>query len=51
MFHVEHAPIQPPPPSVPTLLDQLMNAGIDDLNRESLSELGERLGGRPANAR
>ena len=38
-FHVEHTPVEPAPAPRARLLDELMDAGLDDLNGEGLREL------------
>src|SRR6185437_14599863 len=41
-FHVEHSPIEPAPPSPPSLLDELVNLRIDHLHRKNPREVRER---------
>src|ERR1700736_1981531 len=41
-FHVEHCPVHPPPAPKATLLDELVDSGVDDLNWESLRQLRQR---------
>jgi hypothetical protein len=36
MFHVEHDPIHPSAPAKATFLNELVNAGINDLDRKRL---------------
>ena len=47
-FHVEHRPVHPAAPAAGPLLDQPVDARIDDLDREGLGELREGLDMRPA---
>src|SRR2546430_4296795 len=46
-FHVEHRPVHPAAPAVPAFFDELVHAGLNDLDREGVRELGKRLR-RPA---
>ena len=42
MFHVERCPVHPPPTSMSAVLDELVDPGVDHLDRQRLGELGER---------
>ena len=41
MFHVEHNPVHPTAPAKTTLLNELVNTRIDDLDWERLRQLGQ----------
>ena len=41
-FHVEHRPIEPAAAPGAAFLDEPMDAGLNDLNRERLRELRQR---------
>jgi hypothetical protein len=40
-FHVEHCPVHPPPPAKAAFFNQLVDAWIDNLDREGLRQLGQ----------
>lgn len=41
MFHVKHTPVEESPAAGRSFLDQAMYAGVDDLDREDLGDLGD----------
>ncbi len=43
LFHVEHPPVEEASPADGTFLDQLMNAGVDHLNRKRKGKLAQGL--------